>query len=768
MTASVRRDAHGVPTVEAGSLEELAHAQGRVTAHDRAWQLESERWRAEGALAAHVGPSGLAWDVLARRVRLPDTARRCYAALEEPVRRFVAAYAEGVAAGLPEGAARSPELRALGLAGTDDGGPADGGGPGEDGGWQPWTPLAVLLSHHLLFGSVGTKLWREHVVAAMGPELGPDLAAAFAVGPPDGSNALAVAGSRTASGLPLVAGDPHRLLERPGVYQQVHLVCAAEGVDVVGLAFPGVPGVPHFGHAGSVAWAVTNAMADYQDLLLERLRVDGRDEDGGPRLVAHGAGGREEIGPEGWEPVERRTEVVAVAGAEPVRVDVVETARGPLLVLDRRRPDAPAPAMADGEEVEGLALRAPSRVLADAGAAALPALLRARTADDVERAWGAWVEPVNSVLVADTSGAVRRLVAGRVPRRAERARWRPVPADDPAWAWTGWEEHPALRVAGDGAGGSPEADAGVVVTANDERPDVAHLGTAFAPPHRARRLRALVGDRTGLAVDDLAATLVDTAHGSAPALLALLRRVARAAPTAGPAHDLLERALAWDGRADPGSTGAAAAAAWRAALARRVVALPLLAPLHRPPAVPAALLPWLSPVERVGAALPRLLDVLPAHGVDVGALALAALEDAAAAPAGAAGATWGDLHRLRTVHGLDGTPWHDATLRPGEGSPLPGDTDCVVATASVPGLSLDGLGDTGLRGPVARYVWDLADRGASRWVVPLGADGVQGALHAADQLPLWLAGRLAPVPPTRPDDAVDDGPPAARTPEETA
>ncbi|WP_344554085.1 penicillin acylase family protein, partial [Pseudokineococcus marinus] len=527
MTPRVRRDAHGVPTVEAGSLEELAHAQGRVTAHDRAWQLESERWRAEGTLAARVGPAGLAWDVLARRVRLQDTARRCYAALEEPVRRFVAAYAQGVAAGLPEGAARSPELRALGLDGGDVGtGPDGDGAPG----WQPWTPLAVLLSHHLLFGSVGTKLWREHVVGALGPDLGGDLAAAFAVGPPDGSNALAVAGSRTASGLPLVAGDPHRLLERPGVYQQVHLVCAAEGVDVVGLAFPGVPGVPHFGHAGSVAWAVTNAMADYQDLLVERLRVDGRDEDGGSRLLAHGAGGRAEDGPDGWEPVERRTEIVDVAGAEPVRVDVVETARGPLLVLDRRRPDAPALDLADGTEVEGLALRAPSRVLADAGAAALPALLRARTADDVERAWGAWVEPVNSVLVADASGAVRRLVAGRVPRRADRARWRPVPADDPAWAWTGWEEHPALRVAGDGAGGSRLGAAGAVVAANDQRPDVAHLGTAFAPPHRARRLRALVGDRTGLAVDDLAATLVDTAHGSAPAMLALLRRVARAAP----------------------------------------------------------------------------------------------------------------------------------------------------------------------------------------------------------------------------------------------
>ena len=44
---------------------------------------------------------------------------------------------------------------------------------------------------------------------------------------------------------------------------------------MVGLAFPGVPGLPHFGHAGPVAWAITNAMADYQDLYREQLRRDG-------------------------------------------------------------------------------------------------------------------------------------------------------------------------------------------------------------------------------------------------------------------------------------------------------------------------------------------------------------------------------------------------------------------------------------------------------------------------------------------------------------
>jgi penicillin amidase len=63
-----------------------------------------------------------------------------------------------------------------------------------------------------------------------------------------------------------------------------------------------------------------------------------------------------------------------------------------------------------------------------------------------------------------------------------------------------------------------------------------------------------------------------------------------------------------------------------------------------------------------------------------------------------------------------------------------------MSTASLPGLT-----DVCVRGSAARYAWDLADRSASGWVVPLGASGVLGDPHHHDQLPLWLRGELAPV-----------------------
>ncbi|WP_374456817.1 GNAT family N-acetyltransferase [Nocardioides sp.] len=245
---SVHRDRHGVPHVRTRTLHDLAFEQGRVTAHDRAWQLQVERLRGEARVGALGGSD--AWDALARDLDIEGTARRGFTALDAESQELFAAYVDGVRTGFADGAT-SPELA----------------GREAPGSWQPWTPLAVFLVQHVLFAGFPTKLW----AASVGPGLDPRLGALLGVGePPHGSNAFAVGGGRTTSGSPLIGADPHRVFEAPGIYQQVGLAC--DEVDVVGLAFPGVPGVQHFGHTGHVAWAVTNAMADYQDARV----VDGR------------------------------------------------------------------------------------------------------------------------------------------------------------------------------------------------------------------------------------------------------------------------------------------------------------------------------------------------------------------------------------------------------------------------------------------------------------------------------------------------------------
>ncbi|PWN01433.1 penicillin amidase [Nocardioides silvaticus] len=642
--ARLYRDAFGIPHLRAGSVLDLAHAQGRVTVADRVWQLEWLRRRATGTSAEVVGEAAVSWDRFSRRMRTVETAQRAFAACTEETQRFVTSYVDGVneaLAELPSGAV--PELADLDI---------------EPGEWEPWTPLATFLAQHLLFANLGGVLWKR----LASDVLGDDVRYLSHQDPTaSGSNAWAAAGGRTASGLPLIGGDPHRIIEQPGVYQQVRLACEdpEDSFDVLGYTFVGVPGVQHFAHAGEVAWAITNACADYQDVV---------DDDGS-------------------DVVEQHTETIGVLGADPVEVDVVQTSRG--LVFE-----------------DGLAVRTTSWELGELGFDAILGLLRARSVDDVDRALDAWVEPVNNAVIADRAGAVRYRIAGRVPVR------------DETGAWVGWLAEPNRA--------DVPAD-GHVVTANEWRgPESDAIGSVFAAPYRADRLHALLDGRTDLTCDDFVAFHNDALLQTVPMVTALVP---------GAFDD-------FDGVMDAGSEEAARYAAFRSALVRRLCEEPVFADLFEPPAEhrhEEVFAPWLGATYRIGLALPRLAnETVAGHrpfGIDVAAHARAALAEV---DAEGASATWGDTHVTDPVHwfGLLTDRDYDELPR----LPVSGDADCVRCCVSYPAMT-----DECSRGSVARYVWDLADRTAGGWVVPVGASALPGDPHHHDQLPLWAAGELAPI-----------------------
>ncbi|WP_051696420.1 penicillin acylase family protein [Streptomyces sp. NRRL S-244] len=677
------RDDWGVPHLRAPDADRLAYAQGYATALDRAWQLEVERHRAQGSSAAFLGPDSVAWDRFARRSRLADTARRCHEALDPGTAAWVGSYVDGVNDGLAQGAARDERFARTGHAPTP---------------WEPWVPLGIWIATHILFAGFATKLWRERVARALGDEA----VTLFATDGPGtaGSNGWLVPGERTAAGSALIAGDPHRFIEDPGVYQQIRLSCPE--YDVLGLAVPGIPGLGHFGHTGSAAWAITNAMADYQDLYVEKLRPGADGE------------GIEALGPDGaWEPVHRHTETIAVAGADPVEVEVLETARGPVITgggtTDREEGE-------EGEEGEEqtLSLRYPPRVRRDLGFAVLPALLRARTVADVDRALDGWAEPVNVVHAADTEGGLLHRVAGAVPLRDPANRLRPVPAWDPRYAWQGWAETPAEPVQG------------FAVMAN-ARGIASPLGVEFAPPHRANRIRELLSGSADWSPKAMADVHRDTHLASAAPLLALLPGLDGLSPAAGA---LRSRLLAWDRHMAAESTDATVFSALRTATVRRFAADPALAALAGAPTGPEVFHPWLYLVPRVGYALEGLLTTALLPALDRAAHVRAALEETAAA--GAPDTPWSQVHRL--------APWSALPDPDAQWPGLGGDHDCVNATSTVPGFT-----DLTARASAARYVWDLGRREDSLWAVPLGADGVTGSPHHRDQLPYWAQCELVPV-----------------------
>jgi penicillin amidase len=130
-----------------------------------------------------------------------------------------------------------------------------------------------------------------------------------------GSNAWVISGARTASGLPLVAGDSHRALDTPGVYYQIHIACPTFRVS--GYAVPGVPGAPHFSHTEYVAWGMTHGYGDYQDLFIERFRTQ--------------AGRLEYAYQDAWLPAEVSHAKLLVRGAAPEEFEVVATHHGSII-----------------------------------------------------------------------------------------------------------------------------------------------------------------------------------------------------------------------------------------------------------------------------------------------------------------------------------------------------------------------------------------------------------------------------------------------------
>lgn len=696
------RDTHGIPHVRAATEQALAYGQGYVTALDRADQIEDGRARAEAGLAARIGPDGRAWDRFAVRVRLADTAQRVVEALAAPEREWLAAYARGVNAGLAAGAGDSP--------------------------WQPWTPVGVFLVEHVLFNGFPAVLWRDHVARTLGPRFPgtppATLAAWFAAdgGPgaatASGSNAWALAPDTTASGAPLLAGDPHRLLELPGPYQQIRLACTAQGgngdetpYDVIGLAFPGVPGVQHFGYAladggtgtatTGVAWGITNAVAHHVEVFEERLRPTPD-------------GGWEAQGPDGWEPAGSGHETIHPRDADHESVPWIETPRG--VCVATRQDDGD-----DGGGARHFMIRWPVRVLADAGVPAWRRLLRSRSAHDVATAFAdGWVDPVNRVLAADSTGDVLSLTAGRVARRTPDERVLPLQAWTDAARERAWTHLPAPQ----------PVTSGIAVDANERPVTTAHtptdrphdrrhhreahaLGWSYAP-YRADRIRALLADPPpgGETPDTQHRIHADVTSQAALDLMARLGTPPHLRPWAAAGAPM-----------DADSPHAATFTRWRDTLARYLAHAPRLHGLHTTaPPYGEIFAPWFVPEAAAGLGLLRLLDAL-----DPDTTNLPAAPDTTPT-------TWGDLHTLTPVR-LPGGP--ELTF---PATPLSGDNDTVRCTGSTPGVT-----PRGARGSVARWIWDLADRRASRWVVPFGASGVPGDPHVADQHETWAAGGTVPV-----------------------
>jgi len=704
----VVRDRWGVPHVYARTEHDLFFAQGYVHAQDRLWQMELNRRTAAGRLSEVFGDRTLATDRFLRTLGLRQAAQREWALLSEETRSALRAYAEGVNAFLRQHRGRLP-LEFLLLRVTP----------------EPWTPVDSLgfgkLMAYELGGNWQTELLRADLERVLGPEgaarllpgelpdaptVLPEFAGRRAApgtaagGGLVGSNNWVLAGRLTDTGKPYLANDPHLRVSFPSVWYTMHL----EGgrYRVAGFTFPGVPGVV-VGHNAFLAWGVTNANPDVQDLFVERLHPQDPS-----RYLFRGR----------WLPVQVRTEEIRVRGRrEPVRWVVRSTHHGPIL----------------NGAVEGL-----REVVALRWTALLPTTVaegvlrinRARDWREFREALRFFQVPAQNFVYADRQGNIGYQLPGLIPVRAKGDGTRPVPGWTGEYEWVGWIPYDALPTAFNPA-------RGWIASANNRivpRDFPYHLGTEWAEGLRAKRIAEVLRSRPRHTREDLERLQFDHVSVAARRIAPVLARV----EASGEAVRAVQEDLAaWDGRLAVDSRAAAVYEAFlvRAAeeLFRPRLGEALWERYARRPFAMAALLhlwdrpqdPWWGPGGRDRAAA-RIL------------------ERAVADLKGRLGRdrsrwTWGALHRVHFAHVLSPVPLLGRWLSVGP-LPTPGDGWTVNQAAY---SLLQPFAQTVAAS--MRMVVDLSDFDRSVGVHTTGQSALPGHPHRADLVDLWATGRYHPL-----------------------
>lgn len=719
----VLRDRWGIPYVTASSLEDLWFAQGFVTASERLFQIDLALRAANGRLSELFAELTLPQDRFARVVGFHRIGAHEAKRWNDASRAMFGRFVEGARAWVDTMTAPPVEYALLAM-------PVDL--PADLGSWA----AAFAYAAWGLSGNWDSELLRVHLAHRFGPQAVGDLLPPLSSDSPNvvagalagrlldglsrvkgqGSNNWVVAGSRTASGTPLLANDPHLLVQQPAAWFEIHL--RGPGYEARGVAFPFAPGIL-VGTTTHHAWGITNVTGDVQDLYEERLSDDG--------AAAEFDGA--------WEPVALHREEIAVRGGGPVALDVRDTRHGPLLEVETI-----GVANIGYEPLD----RAYSlRWTATDGLIEPSALVDVATASDFDafrEALRALSCPGQNVLYADVDGVIGYQLTGRYPVRRTGDGTAPVPGWTSEHEWDGWVPYEDLPW-------SRDPERGYVATANNRTHDESfpHLiGLDFHTPFRARRIADLIERaREPLTVDDMARMQSDVV--SLPAR-ALLPRLAALEPATDDETWALELLRGWDGDQRADSAAAAIYNTWLASLAWSLLgAGEDRAAFDRYHA-------WRE--SFVCLALPALLDRDPpawttsaAAGWD--ALLHATLADAIELLVERLGADrslwrWGALHRVRFAHPLARMPGLASVFVAAEHE-LGGDEQTVLQGG------FDGRdGFEAAVVPSWRLVADLGDVDRSMAILTTGQSGNPASPHWNDQAALWIAGELRPAPVTRP------------------
>jgi penicillin amidase len=547
----VTRDGHGVPAIEASTLEDLFFAQGYVTAQDRLWQMDVMRRFGSGELSEILGEDTLKIDREQRILGLQAAAKKSLGMASPRDRSYFDAYARGVNAFIDAHESALPiEFRILKYRPKP---------------WQAEDSIVIAnqMVKDLNFYTFQDAITREKILAKLGPELtadlyvnrswhdrpptvmredindqqnqgdsdddddedddsGPDNAVTqrdrafeiWAQHPPEavnGSNDWVVSGAHTVTGRPLLSNDMHLGHQMPNLWYEAHLKSAT--LDVAGVTLPGMPYVI-VGHNQRIAWGFTNVGPTVTDAFIENFN-----ENEGAYQT-----------PQGWKQPEHRQEVIHVKGKADVTVDVKITRHGPIiseLIPGETRQVALRWTLYDGLHMPFFDVDT------------------AQNWDEFRKAFSQLDAPGQNVVYADVDGNIGYQTTGYVPIRASGDGSLPVSGADDAHEWTSYipfDKLPSIY--------NPES--GVIATANGRiTPDgyPYSIGVEWEAPWRTARIYHVLESGRKFAASDMLALENDVQSENdlfaAERFVYAVDHAAKPSERAKQAADLMRN---WDGR----------------------------------------------------------------------------------------------------------------------------------------------------------------------------------------------------------------------------
>jgi penicillin amidase len=700
-------DADGIPRIRAANAVDAALALGFVHARDRMFQMDLMRRAASGRLSELAGPATLGLDRSMRTLGLRRRAVDDYASLPADTRAMLEAYARGVNAWVAErGRLSAEEFLFFGTP-------------------EPWEPVDSLLwgetmglwlslnwRTELSRQSLAGRLPRQRIDELWPPTNGggrPEAALSGALSgtaseldavlarfpasytlPSAASNEWAVDGRHTASGAPLLAGDPHLAFGFPSIWYLARIE-TPEGV-LAGATAPGVPFLV-LGHNGHIAWSFTTTGADVQDIFIETP-----------------VGNREYVTPDGPRPFVVREERIKVRGRPDQFLTVRETRHGPIV-----------------SDLSGsgpiLAVSMANLAPGNTAAAGLRALNQARDVEAAGKAAAMITAPVQTLLAADHQH-IALYVTGRVPIRRAGDGSVPVPGDG-SHDWIDWasgEQLPHIVAPASGR----------LINANDRvaPPDFPiFLGRDWFGDWRASRIRELLARSDRHTTADFVHMQIDVGSHFARQVLPTLLAVPITESIARYSQALLHD---WDGSMTMDLPQPLIFNAWLQHFYGRVL---------REAGIPTS----------EGGPLPEfvayVLSPEGAHwcGGDCAAMLRAALTDAITDLTSRFGGDpakwrWGEAHQAVFAHPI---------LR---ALPILGTLGTLSIPSPGDDTTIDRGGPAykqfqSVHGPEYRGVYDLADLDRSLFIVAPGQSGNLLSRHARDFLTRWRDGAMVTLGP---------------------